>query len=128
MWQSGCRRITKGSAWCTCEWVAALPATSVTTTHYRDRVAVPLIAETVRSAPKVLLHDHLDGGVRPQTIVDLALAGGHQLPSEDPVKLGRWFREAAYSGSLERYLETFGHTVAVMQDADSLVRVAAECA
>jgi len=86
-----------------------------------------LTGELVRRAPKVLLHDHLDGGLRPQTIVELAAASGHQLPAGDAESLGRWFTESADSGSLERYLETFDHTVAVMQTADNLTRVAREC-
>ncbi len=81
----------------------------------------------VRRAPKVLLHDHLDGGLRPQTVLELAAAAGHSLPAADAGSLGRWFEEAAGSGSLERYLETFDHTVAVMQTAESLQRVAREC-
>ena len=86
-------------------------------------------SEQIRRAPKALLHDHLDGGLRPGTIVDLARAGGYtSLPETDPDKLGAWFRAAADSGSLERYLETFAHTCAVMQTRDALVRVAAECA
>jgi adenosine deaminase len=85
--------------------------------------------EQIRRAPKVLLHDHLDGGLRPGTIIDIARATGYDaLPATDPGKLGVWFREAADSGSLERYLETFAHTCAVMQTRDALVRVAAECA
>ena len=80
-------------------------------------------------APKVLLHDHLDGGLRPATVVDLAAETGYEgLPSTDVEALGRWFVEAASSGSLEDYLETFAHTVGVMQTADALRRVAAECA
>ncbi|EYT84338.1 adenosine deaminase [Streptomyces sp. Tu 6176] len=85
--------------------------------------------DQIRRAPKVLLHDHLDGGLRPATVVDLARATGYdRLPTTDPEKLGLWFREAADSGSLERYLETFSHTVGVMQTRDALVRVARECA
>ena len=85
--------------------------------------------ETCRRAPKVLLHDHLDGGLRPETIVELAAETGYtELPTTDPVALGRWFHESADSGSLVRYLETFSHTVAVMQTADALRRVARECA
>lgn len=85
--------------------------------------------DQIRRAPKVLLHDHLDGGLRPGTVVDLAAANGYEgLPESEPDKLGSWFREAADSGSLERYLETFAHTCAVMQTRDALVRVAAECA
>ncbi|WP_433891980.1 adenosine deaminase [Streptomyces sp. CA-111067] len=85
--------------------------------------------DQIRRAPKVLLHDHLDGGLRPGTIVDIARATGYDgLPETDPAKLGEWFRAAADSGSLERYLETFAHTCAVMQTEEALTRVAAECA
>ena len=80
----------------------------------------------IPALPKVLLHDHLDGGVRPATVVDLAADLGHALPTTDPAALGAWFRAAAYSGSLERYLETFAHTAGVMQTADGLRRVARE--
>jgi adenosine deaminase len=77
----------------------------------------------------VLLHDHLDGGLRPATVVELADAAGYSgLPTTDVDELGRWFLAAAHSGSLVHYLETFGHTVGVMQTPDALVRVAAECA
>jgi adenosine deaminase len=86
-----------------------------------------LTRELIRQVPKVLLHDHLDGGLRPQTIVELAAEAGHQLPAGDAESLQRWFTEAADSGSLVRYLETFDHTVAVMQTAENLTRVAREC-
>jgi adenosine deaminase len=87
------------------------------------------LAHLIRRAPKVLLHDHLDGGLRPATMLELAADCGYaDLPHSDPDALGRWFVDAANSGSLERYLETFGHTVAVMQTAESLFRIAAECA
>ncbi|MFG2228372.1 adenosine deaminase [Streptomyces sp. NPDC048644] len=93
-----------------------------------ETTTLPTSDQIVR-APKVLLHDHLDGGLRPGTIVELARANGYGgLPETDPEKLGIWFREAADSGSLERYLETFAHTCAVMQTRDALARVAAECA
>ena len=83
----------------------------------------------LRRAPKVLLHDHLDGGLRPLTVIELAEETGYQgLPSTDEHTLSRWFVDAANSGSLERYLETFAHTVGVMQTAEALSRVAAECA
>ncbi|MEU8253959.1 adenosine deaminase [Micromonospora inaquosa] len=84
--------------------------------------------EDIVKVPKALLHDHLDGGLRPATIVDLAAEVGHELPTTDPEALGLWFADAADSGSLERYLETFAHTVAVMQTAPALRRVARECA
>src|SRR4051812_9871568 len=98
-------------------------------TSKTDRMGNPPSSDQIRRAPKVLLHDHLDGGLRPGTVVDLARAQGYEnLPETDPDKLGLWFREAADSGSLERYLETFAHTCAVMQTREALVRVAAECA
>ncbi|MFG2037453.1 adenosine deaminase [Dactylosporangium sp. NPDC048998] len=84
--------------------------------------------DEIRRAPKALLHDHLDGGLRPATILELAAAIGHDLPAATPEGLGEWFVAAADSGSLERYLTTFSHTVAVMQTADALHRVARECA
>jgi adenosine deaminase len=85
--------------------------------------------EQIARAPKALLHDHLDGGLRPSTVIDLARISGYtQLPTYDAGELAAWFVESASSGSLERYLETFAHTVGVMQTVDSLIRVAAECA
>ena len=92
-----------------------------------QRSALP--EEVLRRAPKVLLHDHLDGGLRPATIVELAAETGYDaLPTTDVEELGRWFVEAADSGSLVRYLETFAHTVGVMQTPEALARVASECA
>jgi len=89
----------------------------------------PISTGAIRRAPKVLLHDHLDGGLRPATIIGLARDCGYDnLPSTDPDALGRWFFDAADSGSLERYLETFSHTLAVMQTRAGLHRVASECA
>ena len=88
---------------------------------------IALTRDQIRQAPKVLLHDHLDGGLRPETIIELAAEVGHELPASDPESLGRWFSESADSGSLERYLETFDHTVAVMQSVPALARVAREC-
>jgi adenosine deaminase len=91
--------------------------------------AAPLNAETLARAPKVLLHDHLDGGLRPETVLELAEEAGYrELPADEPEALGRWFRAAADSGSLERYLLTFAHTVAVMQRPEAVQRVARECA
>ena len=95
----------------------------------RATVRRMLTADLVRRAPKVLLHDHLDGGLRPATVLALAAEVGYdELPAAEEAALGRWFCDAADSGSLERYLETFKHTVAVMQTRASLFRVAAECA
>ena len=88
-----------------------------------------LTLDTIRQAPKALLHDHLDGGLRPATIVDLASEysyGG--LPTTDVDELAAWIRRGADRKSLELYLETFAHTVGVLQDRDAIIRVAAECA
>jgi len=98
--------------------------------------------DLIVALPKVLLHDHLDGGLRPQTIIDLADAVGHRLPTNDPEELAAWFSanpakqgsdgpesedpEVGIFGSLEQYLETFAHTTAVMQTAEALTRVARE--
>jgi adenosine deaminase len=82
--------------------------------------------EQIVALPKVLLHDHLDGGVRPATVVDLAVQAGHDLPTTDPEALAAWFRDAADSGSLEAYIGTFVHTAGVMQTTDALRRVARE--
>jgi adenosine deaminase len=88
-----------------------------------------LISEQqIALAPKVLLHDHLDGGLRPQTMIDHALASGYtKLPSYEPDQLAKWFVEACSSGTLELYLETFEHTISVMQTPEEIIRVAREC-
>ena len=87
---------------------------------------IPL--ETLRAAPKVLLHDHLDGGLRPATVVELARDRGYAgLPTTDAAELGRWFHASAASGSLSLYLRGFAHTIAVMQTEEGLERVAYEC-
>ncbi len=84
--------------------------------------------QQIALAPKVLLHDHLDGGLRPQTMIDHALASGYtKLPSYEPDKLAKWFVEACSSGTLELYLETFEHTISVMQTREEIIRVAREC-
>ena len=85
--------------------------------------------DIIRAAPKVLLHDHLDGGLRPTTVIDLARASGYTgLPSTDPDDLARFFTSGADRKSLVLYLEGFDHTVAVMQNRESIIRVAQECA
>jgi adenosine deaminase len=87
-----------------------------------------LTLDTIREAPKALLHDHLDGGLRPATIVDLAREYGYrELPTSDVDALAAWFRRGADRKSLELYLETFQHTVGVLQERDAIVRVSAEC-
>lgn len=90
--------------------------------------------ESVRALPKVLLHDHLDGGLRAETICELADAAGLELPAGDAAGLadwfvsaaGSWFTDGVETGSLETYLETFSVTTAVMQTAEQLHRVAKE--
>jgi len=80
----------------------------------------------IQSLPKISLHDHLDGGLRPQTIVELSESIGHKLPRNNASELAIWFSEQCNSGSLVKYLETFEHTVAVMQNHEGLERVAYE--
>jgi adenosine deaminase len=85
--------------------------------------------ETIREAPKVLLHEHLDGGLRPETIVELARETNYQgLPTSDPEELRRWFIVDAPGSDLVRYLEGFAHTTVLMQTREQLERVAAESA
>src|SRR3984957_15597859 len=89
---------------------------------------MPTLAE-IRAVPKVLLHDHLDGGLRPQTILELARETGYRdLPGDNAEDLAKRLTEGAHRGHLEIYLDAFRHTVAVMQTPDALRRVAAECA
>jgi adenosine deaminase len=80
-------------------------------------------------APKAVLHDHLDGGLRPETVVELAAEHDYRhLPTTDVDDLARWFHRGAKRNDLVLYLETFAHTVGVMQHPDALERVAYECA
>lgn len=86
-----------------------------------------LSLEVVRRAPKVLLHDHLDGGLRPITVIELAREVGYEhLPTHDADELRRWFHASAASGSLSLYLRGFAHTIAVMQTPEALERIAFE--
>lgn len=81
----------------------------------------------LQSLPKVLLHEHLDGVLRPQTIIELAKSIDYdQLPTQNPEELARWFHQGANQGSLPKYLEGFAHTIAVMQTEEALERVAYE--
>lgn len=81
----------------------------------------------LKSLPKVLLHDHLDGGVRPQTVIDLARGQKYaELPTTDPQELSTWFQRGAQRGSLPLFLEGFKHTCGVMQTEEALERVAYE--
>lgn len=107
-------------------YAVAVPNTAVA------EESTPVIALTpslARRAPKVLLHDHLDGGVRPATVIDLAAEYGYQgLPTADVEELSAWMLRGANRRNLELYLQTFAHTVGVMQHVGALSRVASECA
>jgi len=86
-------------------------------------------SDQIKRVPKALLHDHLDGGLRPATIIEIAQQIGYKkLPTDDPKQLGDWFEESCNSHSLVRYLETFSHTIAVMQSKEAIIRVSRECA
>lgn len=88
------------------------------------RESVLLRLETIHEAPKALLHDHLDGGLRPETVMELAADVGYRgLPTTDPAELARWFTLGADRKSLELYLEGFRHTVAHLQTRDAIERV-----
>jgi adenosine deaminase len=91
------------------------------TTHMFPGTDVP-----VESLPKISLHDHLDGGVRPSTIVELAAAGGIEIPRSAPDELNDWVRSNADSGNLVDYLATFAVTLSVMQTTENLERIARE--
>ncbi len=81
----------------------------------------------IRTLPKVLLHEHLDGGLRPATVIDLAAELGYQgLPTTDSADLAKWFHRGAQRGNLPEYLEGFLHTTSVMQSPEALERVAFE--
>ncbi|MEU6576883.1 adenosine deaminase [Streptomyces sp. NPDC046805] len=82
--------------------------------------------DPLRRLPKAVLHDHLDGGLRPATVIELAATVGHTLPTTDPDELAAWYVEAAGSGDLVRYIGTFEHTLAVMQSREGLLRTAEE--
>jgi len=85
--------------------------------------------DQVKRVPKAVIHDHLDGGLRPETLIEIAEQIGYdKLPTHDPVKLADWFEESCSSGTLVRYLETFDHTIAVMQTEENIIRVAREAA
>ena len=86
-------------------------------------------SDQIKRVPKALLHDHLDGGLRPETIIEIAQQIGYKkLPTNDPKELADWFEESCNSHSLVRYLETFSHTIAVMQSKEAIIRVSRECA
>src|SRR5688572_9854380 len=87
-------------------------------------IAMTFSKEFVRKLPKVLLHDHLDGGLRPGTIIELAKDFGYKdLPTTNSADLASWFHRGANRGSLPLYLEGFAHTCAVMQTEEALERI-----
>ena len=84
-------------------------------------------SEVLKRFPKVLLHEHLDGVLRPQTVIELARSANYAgLPTQDSRELAKWFHQGANQGSLPKYLEGFAHTIAVMQTEEGLERVAYE--
>jgi len=87
----------------------------------------PAISQEIIDLPKVLLHDHIDGGLRPQTIIELASKINLPLPSHEADAFQKLIYEACNQGSLEKYLKNFDYTIAVMQTEDNLIRVAREC-
>jgi len=91
-------------------------------------VDLPLTPDLLRRAPKVLLHDHLDGGLRPATVLELAAEIGHEPPAQDEAGIAAWFDQGGRGADLERYLSAFGHTVALLQTEAALTRVLRECA
>src|SRR5262249_1863010 len=95
----------------------------------RENWRMPPSLDEIRAVPKVLLHDHLDGGLRAATVVDLARSIGYdRLPSDDVEEVAVWLQQGANRGHLHLFLVAFQHTLAVMQTRDALIRVAAECA
>ncbi len=82
--------------------------------------------DIIRKVPKVELHEHLDGGLRPETIIELSAERGLSLPSWDKDELKDWFIQGCVKKSLTLYLETFQYTTQVMQDKEALFRVAKE--
>src|SRR5712671_5149975 len=95
--------------------------------NFQPETCMKLDHDVLQSLPKVLLHEHLDGVLRPATIIELAKSARYrELPTEDPEDLARWFHQGANQGSLPKYLEGFAHTIAVMQTEEALERVAYE--
>ncbi|HEY1530735.1 MAG TPA: adenosine deaminase [Galbitalea sp.] len=92
----------------------------------REDYVVPFEGTSITNLPKVSLHDHLDGGLRTETILELAAEIGLETPADDPESLQAWFDESCDSGDLVDYLKTFDLTIAVMQTPDHLARVARE--
>ena len=81
-----------------------------------------------RRLPKVLLHEHLDGGLRVPTLLALLRERGLAAPAEDEEALAAWFDARAHAGSLEEYLRGFALTVSAMATPEALTRVAFEAA
>ncbi len=95
--------------------------------HTPLSLSMKLTEKQIQSIPKVILHDHLDGGLRPKTVVELAKEVKYtRLPTKDPDRLAAWFHRGAKRGSLPLYLEGFAHTCGVMQTEEALERVAYE--
>ncbi|MCD6120815.1 MAG: adenosine deaminase [Spirochaetales bacterium] len=82
--------------------------------------------EMIKKLPKVELHDHLDGGLRPSTIIELAKEYNVELPADNLEELAGWFHRGADRKSLSLYLEGFGVTLSVLQTREALKRAARE--
>jgi len=107
--------------------LATFSASSWEPVHGRIEQSMKFDQELLRSLPKVLLHEHLDGVLRPQSVIELAREAGYTgLPTTDSLALAQWFHRGANQGSLAKYLEGFAHTIAVMQTEEALERVAYE--
>jgi adenosine deaminase len=100
-----------------------MPAMADADLHPADPLLVRL-----RTLPKVVLHDHLDGSLRPQTLLELLAARGQPAPAPDAAGVEAWMDARAHAGTLEAYLEGFGLTVAAMAAPAALARVALEAA
>ena len=91
-------------------------------------LASPALQQRARALPKVLLHEHLDGGLRVGTLLELLRQRGIEPPAPDEAQLAAWFSANAHAGSLEKYLQGFALTIAAMAGLPALERVAFEAA
>ncbi|KIK89048.1 MULTISPECIES: adenosine deaminase [Micrococcus] len=98
----------------------------MTTTQLPDTASPSPLEVDLAVLPKVSLHDHLDGGLRVGTVLDLAREAGVEVPADTVEGLAEWIAEHANGESLEKYLQVFALTTAVMQTREQLRRVARE--
>jgi adenosine deaminase len=93
-----------------------------------DSILAMKSMSAARALPKVVLHDHLDGGLRESTLLTLLRARGMASPASTTGELKAWFDDRAHAGSLEDYLKGFALTVGAMASPDALRQVAFEAA